>query len=205
MFSGLAWVGSRNPHPFFWGRGDRASCFLMPWPHGGIRDSIWLCHFSPLEVLLSSCPSQQGGCRWLAGEPCCKWQLQGGFGHGCQVAEVEWKHYRIFIIHCGSVFMAKQRGHQLNTEKKKNWIHFLQSLTDALPLPESGTSKTKLETHWLFQLWPILPGLYILSQRNWITILPLLLTPTIYGVHTRCQTPPPITLIWISPPNTLMK
>lgn len=66
MFSGLAWVGSRNPHPFFWGRGDRASCFLMPWPHGGIRDSIWLCHFSRLKYSWAAAPhSRVAAGDWL--------------------------------------------------------------------------------------------------------------------------------------------
>lgn len=204
MFSGLAWVGSRSPHPVFGGRGDRASCFLMPWPHGGIRDSIWLCHFSRLKYSWAAAPhSRVAASDWL-GNPV--------VNDSCRVVSVMAAkrqkssgniiEFSLFIV---AVCSWPNKEGTSWIQKKKNWIHFLQSLTDALPLPESGTSKTKLETHWLFQLWPILPGLYILSQRNCITILPLLLTPTIYGVLTRCQTPPPITLIWISPPNTLMK
>lgn len=42
--------------------------------------------------------------------------------------------------------MAKQRGHQLNTGKKKNWVcFFFESLTDVLSLPESGTQQKETE------------------------------------------------------------
>lgn len=92
--------------------------------------------------------------------------------------------------------MAKQRGYQLHTEK--NWIHFFKNLTDVLSFPESGTSKTKLKVHWIFQPWPILSSLYILGLRN---LAILLLTSTIYGALSRYQLPLSITIIWFLLPT----
>ena len=110
--------------------------------------------FFPLETPLSSCPHSRVAASDGLG-PCCKWQQQSKSGHGYQEAEVVWKHYRIFIVHRGSVFVTKQRGHQLNIKKKKNLIHSLKCLTDGLPLPERATSKSKLKTHWLSQPRPL--------------------------------------------------
>ena len=74
--------------------------------------------FFPLETPLSSCPHSRVAASDGLG-PCCKWQQQSKSGHGYQEAEVVWKHYRIVIVHRGSVFVTKQRGHQLNIKKKK--------------------------------------------------------------------------------------
>lgn len=134
-------------------------------------------------MLLSSCPSQQVSSKWLARDPFCKWQLQGDFGHGCQETQVDWKHYRIFIIHCVSVFRAKQReGYQLKWRENKKYIGSIFSNISQISLPENGTSKENWQQKMKISVQFIL--VYIPDTRNWVITIPLIT----YGTPIRYQT-----------------
>lgn len=63
---------------------------------------------SLLQVLWSSCPSQQGGCQGLAGDladDSCRVILV----MAAKRQKLSWKQYRILIVHCGRVSMAPDK------------------------------------------------------------------------------------------------